>query len=525
LDSDWCCIEAAMTKFVAASAAIIGLLASRSAGAADIPAPVYKAPVAVAVYNWTGFYLGGNAGISAGVAPLTQTTAVPPFPPDINNQSTHSAFGAIGGLQAGYNWQAGKSVLGIEGDFQLSGQRSDPTCLTFCDFNFQTPTQIQFDSVAQRIPWFATLRGRLGYAAGPTLFYLTAGAAFADIKTTYGTTEFAAFNGTISDSRVGVAIGGGVEAALSGNWTAKVEYLYLDFGSVSETFRYNAPGGGFGPPGPIPIVSVVSGNVSDHILRAGVNYRFGDPAPATASAMPTKAPPIPPAAYNWSGFYVGGNFGYGVGRNPTTENTFGLFGNSNELFTHVPRGVLGGIQAGYNFMPLNWLALGVEADYQLADQRDTACFSWCFQTNTTYTQSQHWFATARGRVGVAAGPALFYVTGGGAWTAIGTTASQTNSITTIAGTTLFTGSGSFSDQKSGWVVGGGVEGAIGGNWTAKVEYLYLDFGSIAHLYPAAIPTNLADPNIHISSQVRDNVFRAGLNYHFAAAPPIIAASY
>jgi outer membrane immunogenic protein len=513
-----------MTRLFAASVATVALFAGGSAGAADVPAPVYKAPVAVAVYNWTGLYLGANAGVSAGVAPLTQTSTFIPFPPDINNQSTHSAFGAVGGLQAGYNRQFGRVVWGIEGDIQLSGQRSDPSCLTFCDFNFQTPNAVQFDSVAQRIPWFATLRGRIGYAAGPTLFYLTAGAAFADIKTTYSTTELATFNGTISDRRVGFAVGGGIEAAVFGNWTAKIEYLYLDFGPTNPDFRYSAPGGGFGPPGPIPLLSQVFGNVSDHILRAGLNYRFGDPMQANA-AMPS-APLIAPPAYNWSGFYAGGNFGYGVGRDPATENIFGLFGNSNEAFTLVPHGVAGGIQAGYNFMPLNWLALGIEGDYQLADQRDTACFSWCIGgTPTTYSQSLRWFATARGRAGVAAGPALFYLTGGGAWTTVETTASQINSITTIAGTTFFTGSGSFSDQKSGWTAGAGVEGALGGNWTAKVEYLYLDFGSISHVYPAAIATNLADPNIHISTRVRDNVFRAGLNYHFSVGPPLVTASY
>ena len=511
-----------MKNLVVASVIAIGVFAGSSAGAADIPAPVYKAPVMVAVYDWTGFYLGGNAGVSAGVAPLTQTSAFVPFPPDINNQSTHTAFGAIGGLQAGYNRQTGKVVWGIEGDVQVSGQRSDPSCLTFCDFNFAAPGAIQFDSIAQRIPWFATLRGRVGYAAGPTLFYLTAGAAFADIKTTYSTTELATFSGTVSNNRVGFVVGGGIEAALSGNWTAKIEYLYMDFGPTNANFPYSVPGGGLGPPGPFPILSQVFGNVSDHILRAGVNYRFGDPLRANAAM----AAPIPPTAYNWSGFYAGGNLGYGVGRNPAAENIFGLFGQSNEVFTLAPHGVVGGIQAGYNFMALNWLALGVEGDYQLSDQRDTACFSWCVGgTPTIYSQSLHWFATARGRIGVATGPALFYLTGGGAWTTVGTTASQTNSITTIAGTTFFTGSGSFSDQKSGWTAGGGAEGALDGNWTVKVEYLYLDFGSIAHLYPAAIATNLADPNIHISTRVRDNIFRVGLNYHFASGLPVVTASY
>jgi outer membrane immunogenic protein len=86
---------------------------------------------------------------------------------------------------------------------------------------------------------------------------------------------------------------------------------------------------------------------------------------------------------------------------------------------------------------------------------------------------------------------------------VNTVATQINTVTTIAGTTFFTGTGSFSDQRTGWVVGGGIEGAIGANWTAKLEYLYMDFGSIAHLYPAAIPTNLADTNVHISTNVRD----------------------
>jgi len=92
-------------------------------------------------------------------------------------------------------------------------------------------------------------------------------------------------------------------------------------------------------------------------------------------------------------------------------------------------------------------------------------------------------------------------------------------------TTFFPSGGSFTDEKTGWVVGGGVESAVGGRWTAKIEYLYADFGSIAHLYPAAIPTNLADPNIHISSTVHDSIFRVGLNYHFSAGLPVVTASY
>ena len=183
----------------------IALAALAGAGpvwAADVRVPVLKAPVAVRAYSWTGFYLGGNVGVSAGYDPLTQTSQQPPFPISVNNQSSHDPFGGFGGAQAGYNYQSGNSVLGIEGDFQLSGQRSDQSCLTFCDFNFQNPSNIQFDGVSQRIPWFATLRARSGYAAGPALFYVTGGVAFAKIETTYSTNQFAAFSGTASDVSV-----------------------------------------------------------------------------------------------------------------------------------------------------------------------------------------------------------------------------------------------------------------------------------------------------------------------------------
>jgi outer membrane immunogenic protein len=507
-------------KAAIASVAVFSL--AGGARAADLPLPVKAAAWPAPVYDWTGFYLGANVGVSAGVTPITQTSTAlpaPPGPPGINNQSTHNLFGVIGGGQLGYNRQFGRFVLGIEGDMQASGQRSDLTC-SLCDFGFQTPANVQFDSVQQRIPWFATVRPRVGYANGAVLFYVTGGLAVANIRTSYSTNDLGArFSGEASDTRAGAAVGAGIEAALIGNWTARVEYLYLDYGNVADTFLFT---GQFGP-----ARSDVSGRVVDHVTRVGVNYRFGDPAapaiwwweaaPAPAPLI-TKGPVIAPVAFSWTGVYLGGNIGYSVGNDPLQENIFGVFGNSNQRLTLVPRGVLGGGQAGYNYQPVQRFVVGVEGDIQGANQRDTACFTRCtgtqLPTPTTYGQTLNWFATARGRAGVTAGPALFYLTGGGAWTRVNTTASQTNSITNINGvTTLFTGSGSFTDNLSGWTAGFGAEGAIAGRWTAKVEYLYMDFGSIAHQFPAAIPTNLADPNIHISTRVRDNVFRVGANYH------------
>jgi outer membrane immunogenic protein len=176
---------------IATMAAALSL--AGSARAADLPvkAPVWPA----AVYDWTGFYLGANAGVSAGVTPITQTSRIPPALPSVNNQSTHGPFGAIGGGQLGYNRQLGRFVVGIEGDMQASGQRSDPSCLTFCGFNFNNPANVQFDGVQQRIPWFATVRPRVGYASGPVLFYVTGGVAVANIRTSYNTTRSLGYAG------------------------------------------------------------------------------------------------------------------------------------------------------------------------------------------------------------------------------------------------------------------------------------------------------------------------------------------
>jgi hypothetical protein len=138
-----------MMRIAKAAIAIMAaaLSLAGSARAADLPVKALAAPALV--YDWTGFYLGANVGVSAGVAPITQTSTflpAPPGPPGINNQSTHNLFGAIGGGQIGYNRQFGRFVAGIEADMQASGQRSDQSCLTFCDFNLWL--RLTFNSTA-----------------------------------------------------------------------------------------------------------------------------------------------------------------------------------------------------------------------------------------------------------------------------------------------------------------------------------------------------------------------------------------
>ena len=273
-------------KAIAVSAFAIAA-ATSVASAADMAPRYTKAPVIVEpIYNWTGFYIGGNAGYSWGRSRndayyYNNTT-------NLLLATGSSAFdmnGWVAGGQLGYNWQSARWVLGLEGDAQATGQKGSTayTCAgTICSFANTAialalaPVNVAF---SQKLEWFSTVRGRVGYTFTPTVLgYVTGGAAFGSVNTNgvitgvaaNGVASAAAFSS--SDTRVGWTVGAGLEASLGGNWTGKVEYLYLDLGKYtsSTTLLLNAP----------PIRLDLASRVTDNILRAGVNYRFGGPVVA-----------------------------------------------------------------------------------------------------------------------------------------------------------------------------------------------------------------------------------------------------
>jgi len=471
--------------------------ATTAAEAADLSRSSYvKAPrLDSAPYDWSGFYLGGNAGYGVGRDP--STVGFPgffgaPVPPP--ESVTQGPSGWLGGLQAGYNKQFGSLVLGVEGDWQWSGQR-DTACVFVCD----TETTV---NIEQRLRDFGTARGRVGYAAGSTLFYLTGGFALGRLDTNVGlvralerTANAASFRHTLT----GGAVGGGIETALFGNWTGKVEYLYMDLGGVSDSFITATPGG--------PITTRVASDIRDHIVRAGLNYRFGGTGIGNVDAgSRTVAAPL----RDWTGFYVGANAGYGVGHDGASFNRATVLGTGfPEAFTLAPGGWLGGGQTGYNWQASQWV-FGIETDIQGAGQVDTACVGSCeltFSTGTTLERKLNWFGTTRGRFGYAAGPALLYVTGGAAYGQVRT------GITDLGGPGIVS-TASTTHTKSGWTMGGGIEGFISGPWSAKLEYLYVDLGNVSDTFatPAAFSPPLRATTV--SSSVHDHVFRAGLNYRF-----------
>jgi outer membrane immunogenic protein len=458
--------------------AVIGGIVS--AQAADMPIKAVKAPAAQ-VYDWTGLYVGVNLGYGAASDPVNMM-----FTPASNGgeQPTIAPSGWLGGGQIGYNVQAGRWVFGAEGDIQASAVRQE-ICFDFCN------PAITF-RLKQELPWFATLRGRVGYAAGPALFYATGGAAFTDVKTDLASIfqPNPSVMGTFRDAKTGWVIGGGVEASLGGHWTAKAEYLYMDFGSVAHTV-YDPF---LGPSSP----ETATVDVRQHVFRVGLNYLFNDPGHGSPLTSFASIAPMAPAAYNWTGFYVGGNFGAGVGAGPASVGYDNVVSHQTSF---AARAFNGGLQAGVNWQ-MQHLVLGFEGDIQLNDQNQKDCYDFCLPGQfVNFTTALPWFATERARLGYAAGPLLFYGTAGAAQGRVDTSYISRDSGYTFA-------SGDFRDTKSGWTAGGGIEAALSDRWTAKAEYLYLDLGHVSH----AMPVIFFGGNATFDTAIRDHMFRVGLNY-------------
>jgi len=270
-----------MRKFALTAGVLLALGAS--AGAADYKRPVYKAPPAPPppVLTWNGFYFGANAGYSFGRAAnrvFDGTVSAVDVGQDVN--------GWLGGVQAGYNLQFDRMVAGFEADFQFTGERASRivdggatrTTVPGGDFNIVSALAATNN---YNMPWFSTFRGRLGVVADPSfLLYATGGLAVGEVK--YATQNFVTAQlfgpgatGTIPagapvtvagtpyeqrQTRLGWTAGAGAEFKISANWSAKVEYLFLDLGRATY-------------------FSGIAGTQSelkfaDHIARIGVNYAF-----------------------------------------------------------------------------------------------------------------------------------------------------------------------------------------------------------------------------------------------------------
>ena len=220
-------IALAAATALATQAIAADLGGARRARAAPPPPPP---PIIeeTSAFTWSGLYVGVHAGYSWTDIDWQETPAF---------NGSHSGEGWLGGAQIGYNWQAGRFVYGLEADISSLWVDGGNAC---CN---------------HEMSWLYSVRGRLGLASpdNRTLFYVTGGGAWADI-------DYASL-GSYSNNHFGWVIGGGIERALTQNVTARVEYLYYDFGSESTS-------------GPLVPGSNVNLDTTMHTVRFGLNYKF-----------------------------------------------------------------------------------------------------------------------------------------------------------------------------------------------------------------------------------------------------------
>jgi outer membrane immunogenic protein len=256
-------------------------------------------------------------------------------------------------------------------------------------------------------------------------------------------------------------------------------------------------------------------------VLAGLSSTAALTADLGARAPYAKAPAMMEAVGGWSGFYIGGNVGYGWGTGGTDVS--GVPSNaaldiSSMTLGDKSRGVIGGAQIGYNWQ-MGSIVTGLEADIQGSGIKGAASAPFGFAsgapaTNTFSTDSKlSWFGTVRGRLGVVVAPALmFYGTAGLAY---GQTEHSANLNERFGTSNNFNFGANANSTKVGWAAGAGAEWAFARNWSLKAEYLHIDLGSVS---ADGVLVDNVGPDPRFAARYRWNnreeIVRAGLNYHF-----------
>ena len=240
-----------MTKNIIISAVTALVLGPTAVSAADLP--LKAPPVPVAIYDWTGFYIGVAGGGSLGTSTHIDAAT------GLGDTLGYNVRGGLVGGTLGYNWQVSNFVFGFEGDASWVGEYgSHPD-----DGLVGNPAFTSFTKET----WVATARGRAGYAVDNLLFYGTGGYAAAGVEAGVKDANTGALLASATSTRSGWTAGGGLEWGFAPNWSAKFEWLYMKFDSaplntlVAEGSRSSIP-------------------LDDNVVRAGINYRFGGPVVA-----------------------------------------------------------------------------------------------------------------------------------------------------------------------------------------------------------------------------------------------------
>lgn len=254
------------------------LLLATPAFAADLPVKAPVMPLAPVV-GWTGFYVGGNVGVGWGeqdvlfsgdpnlIGPLIARGVIPS---SLGDKPT----GTLGGVQAGYNWQTGSFLLGIETDIDAAHISSGGNITT------QVGTTTWTTTANKQLNYLGTARGRLGFTITPSLLvYGTGGFAYGgaemsslvsstSVNNSTNCTSFCG-NGSPSTTLTGWAAGGGLEYMVTPNWSIKAEYLHYDLGTLANTYGDTARRAAFAS-----AFVINTTEFKGNIARLGANYKF-----------------------------------------------------------------------------------------------------------------------------------------------------------------------------------------------------------------------------------------------------------
>ena len=273
-----------MSKFLVASSAIAALMLAAPASAADLPIKTRPAPPPIPVFSWTGFYIGAHVGGSWGTteSTLKSVSATECGPVEVDSVAPvigceSNSFGGflipisqtqtngfLGGVQGGYNWQiAPWAVIGVEAQFSWTDLKGTSPCVVVL-------------ACSTEHDWITTLAGRFGVTYDRLLLYVKGGVAWSKVNYSASLTlgpdtgPFGNFITSVSDTRVGVMFGTGIEYAFWGNWSAKIEYNYIRFKDKDYSFPLSFADG----PNSLNLNFDTTIKEHIHLVKAGINYRF-----------------------------------------------------------------------------------------------------------------------------------------------------------------------------------------------------------------------------------------------------------
>ncbi|HEV2045216.1 MAG TPA: outer membrane beta-barrel protein [Chthoniobacterales bacterium] len=472
------------------------------------------APAPAPMCDWTGLYIGLNAGYGETDMTWSDTDTVDAFGSTVGTDNSgpttladHRESGFLMGGQFGYNYQWRWLVLGAEGTFDYShvrahtvkGLRDEPNV---------------FDTQSD---WLGTIALRVGVTYNRFLFYAKGGAAFVHEKYIWlhgesddqnRTSEGQIDDFRTDEVRTGALVGGGVEYAINCNWSAKIEYnhLFLGTDNISGT---RIDGG-------VAEAESFQTDLDMDTLQLGLNYKFwslgGNRSPSLTFSGVERlepkemaAPPPVERACNWTGLYIGAHLGYGAGDLIWIDNDDPS--EAPELMVeHDQRGFFSGGQLGYNYQIGSYFVVGGEGEFsysEIVGHSDNKLDG----SPDIYDTRNDWTGTIAGRAGVTLWHFLAYGKGGAAF--------SHEKYSWLHGVPDDNKVEPFhaDDWQTAPMVGGGVEYAINCHWSAKVEYQHV-FVVDYDISGKRLDDGINETEKYHIEHVDMNSVRVGLNYRF-----------